>query len=79
MSGGIPGGLANAERVYLSARILGQTRLCLLDSGSEVTLIPTSFSGQGAKSGRPMARRFQSRIGFLSTPMSMELEWRSAA
>ena len=45
MSGGIPGGLASAERVYLKAKIYGRTRLCLLDSGSEVTLIPTSFIG----------------------------------
>jgi len=45
MSGGIPGGLANSERVYLNAKIFGRTRLCLLDSGSEVTLIPSSFIG----------------------------------
>ena len=45
MSGGIPGGLANSERVYLNVKIFGRTRLCLLGSGSEVTLIPSSFIG----------------------------------
>ena len=42
---GVPGCQSAAERVYLRARIYGRTRLCLLDSGSEVTLIPTGFIG----------------------------------
>jgi len=42
---GVPGWQLAAERVYLRAKIYGRTRLCLLGSGSEVTLIPTGFIG----------------------------------
>jgi len=44
---GVPGWQSAAERVYLRARIYGRTPLCLLDSGSEITLIPSSFIGNG--------------------------------
>ena len=40
---GVPGWQSAAERVYLRAKVYGRTRLCLLDSGSEVTLIPTGL------------------------------------
>jgi len=43
---GIPGWQSAAERVYLNAKILGRSRLCLLVSGSQVTLIPTSYIGK---------------------------------
>ena len=42
---GVPGWQSAAERVYLRARIYGRTRLSRLDSGSEVTLIPSGFIG----------------------------------
>ena len=43
---GVPGKQLAAERVYLKLTILGRSRLCLLDSGSEVTLIPADFIGR---------------------------------
>jgi len=43
---GTPGWQSSSERVYLSATIFGRSRLCLLGSGSEVTLSPSSYIGR---------------------------------
>jgi len=78
MSGSIPSDLESSERVYLSAKIFGRTHFCLLDSGSEVTLIPTSLIGNREIQGTMRqtwavnGSQFRLRAGFLSPPTSTE-------